>query len=62
MRIVSLNTKVKQICGLADGDLNFWEQDFVGSIEEKTQNGKDVSNLTDSQINVIERIWDKHFA
>lgn len=61
-RIVSTNTKVTQICSMADGDLNEWEDGFCESLSRQTDNGKNVGNLTDTQLEIIDKIWGKHFA
>jgi hypothetical protein len=61
-RIVSTNTKVKQICGLSLSDLTEWEQEFVDSVADRTKEGTDCSSLTDKQRDIIDRIWKKHFA
>lgn len=62
MRAVSLNAMVKQICGLTEHDLTTWESEFVGSLRERTSDGRDVAGLTEKQIGVVERIYRKHFA
>jgi hypothetical protein len=62
MRIVSLNTQVKQVCGLADSDLTDWEAGFVATLSEKTSDGRDVSGLSERQIEAVEGIYQKHFA
>lgn len=60
---VSIGAKVQQIEGLHDtSDVSAWENEFIASVVTKTQNGKDTRALTDKQIEVIERIWSKHFA
>lgn len=62
-RGVSVGTMVKQISGLLDtSDLIDWENRFVGDIAQGTQDGQRTETLTEKQIEVIERIWKKHFA
>lgn len=61
--MTAINTMVKRISGLAGTrDVNEWEDDFIQSIVEQTDDGDDTSSLTEKQINVIERIFRKHFA
>lgn len=60
--MLSLNAMVERVCALADDDLTLWERDFVDSIEEKTDCGADTSRLSEKQIAVIERIFNKHFG
>ena len=63
-RLVSLGTKIEQLDGLRDTkDLSEWEQSFVTSILERyLLAGRDTRMLTSKQVDVIERIWTKHFA
>jgi len=63
-RLVSIGTKVEQIDGLRGAsDLPAWEQDFVTSVVERYQeSGRDTRDLSAKQVEIIERIWDKHFA
>jgi hypothetical protein len=61
--MASTNTKIKQINGLTDTkDLNDWENDFVKSIYERTGGGTTPAQLTDRQLENVEKIWKKHFA
>lgn len=63
-RLVSIGTKVEQIDGLrGTSDLNAWEQDFVTSIVDRYEAAnKDTRGLSDKQVEIIERLWGKHFA
>lgn len=61
--MASINTQVKRVSGLLDTkDLSDWEQDFVSSITQQTNDGNNTSSLTDKQIECLERIHSKHFA
>jgi len=61
--MASLNTMVKKVAGLADTrDLSDWENQFVKSVVEKTADGDNTTSLTEKQIDVLERLFDKHFA
>jgi hypothetical protein len=63
-RLVSIGTMIEQIDGLRDTpDLSTWEQGFVTSILQRylTAN-KDTRALSERQVEVIERIYRRHFA
>ncbi len=61
--MASLNTMVQRVSGLLDTkDLSDWESDFVRSVAQKTGNGHNTTSLTEKQIDVLERIFNKHFA
>ena len=63
-RLISLGTKIEQLDGLRDTkDLSEWENGFVTSILERYLiAGRDTRMLTGKQVDVIERIWGKHFS
>lgn len=63
-RSVSIGTMIEQLDGLRDThDLNAWEQDFVSSVLTRyLQARKDTRSLSSKQVEVIARIWGKHFA
>jgi hypothetical protein len=57
------NTMVKRVSGLqGTHDVSDWEDEFIASIVEKTRGGDDTSRLSEKQIEVLERIFRKHFA
>ncbi|MBX3653215.1 MAG: hypothetical protein KF686_03460 [Ramlibacter sp.] len=59
----SLNTMVKKVAGLADTtDVNDWENQFIKSVVEQTANGDNTTSLTEKQVGVLERIYNKNFA
>lgn len=61
-RVVSLGTQIKQLGGLlATKDLNDWEQDFISSVVGWSENGQNTKSITEKQIAVIERIYERHF-
>lgn len=61
--MASLNAMVVSCSGMVDtNDLNAWENEFVQSIVEQTDEGKDTRTLTEKQIEVLTRIYRKHFA
>jgi hypothetical protein len=63
-RLVSIATMIEQLDGLRDTcDLTVWEQSFVTSILQRYLTAhKDTRMLSDKQVEVIERIYRKHFA
>lgn len=63
-RMVSLGTKIEQLDGLRDTkDLSEWENGFVTSILERYLiAGRYTRMLSSRQVDVIERIWGKHFS
>ena len=62
--MASIGVMIEQIDGLRDTeDLTAWEQDFVTSIVEKYLLAKkSTQGFTGKQVEVVERIWSKHFA
>lgn len=61
--MASLNTMVKKVAGLADtSDVSDWENQFIKSVVEKTEHGKNTTSLTEKQIDVLERLHGQHFA
>lgn len=60
--MASINNMVKRVVGLARGDVTPWEYDFIDSIDGKTKSGADCSCLSEKQVEIVERIFTKHFA
>ena len=61
-RIVSEKTKLDQIEGmLGTPDLTEWEQRFIESICARSWKNS-TQNLSEKQLAIIDRIWEKHFA
>lgn len=61
--MTSLGTMLKRISGLhGTKDVSDWESRFIGSVWEKSGYGKDTTALSAKQIEIIERIHNKHFA
>lgn len=61
--MASLTTMVKQLSGLVDTkDVSDWENDFLQSIMRSTGEGDNTTVLTEKQIDVVERIFKKHFS
>lgn len=62
-RTVSLGTMVKQICSLSGTkDVNDWEDGFITGLDVTTNSGDKTTMLSPKQIEVVERLWQKHFA
>lgn len=60
--MASLNTMVKKCAGLADTtDVSDWENQFIKSVVERTAEGNNTTSLTEKQIDVLSRIYGKHF-
>lgn len=58
--MVSIGTKIEQLTGmLGSKDLNNWEQGFVQNVSTRYAATR---SLTDTQIEIVDRIWEKHFA
>lgn len=61
--MASINSLVKRLAGLVDTtDVTDWENQFIKSILAKTSNGDNTTSITEKQLDVIERIHDKHFV
>lgn len=59
----SVGAMIKQIADLrGTSDVTEWEDKFIWSILEQTGNGDVTASVSEKQIAVINRIWDKHFA
>jgi len=59
----SLGQMIKQISGLVGTkDVNDWETKFITGIVQLTENGEVTKYLSPPRIDVIERIYRKHFA
>lgn len=61
--MTSLGTMIKRIEGLCGTkDVTDWETSFIASVVEKTLSGSRTTGLSEKQIEIIERIHNKHFA
>ena len=61
--MASLNNMVKKCAGLIDTtDVTPWESQFLQSLCDKTGDGTNTTSLTEKQIEVLERIYRRHFA
>lgn len=63
MRTVSIGSMIKSVAGMiGTGDLSTWEQSFVRSIAERSNQGTDTSLLSDKQVEIVDSIFRKHFS
>lgn len=62
--MTSIGTMIIRISGLGSNEVTDWERTFIRSIVEKynAQDKSKAMELSDKQIETIERIHDKHFA
>lgn len=59
----SIGQKIKQVTGLiGTSDVSEWEDGFLQSIKERTNDGERTTHLTAKQVEKIEAIYRKHFA
>ena len=60
--MTSTNTMIERLSGCLDtGDLSAWEEGFVRSLVERKNAGQ-VTQLSDRQVEALERLHAKHFA
>ncbi len=62
--MMSVGQMIERLDGMRDTkDLTKWENDFVTSIlEQYLTSGKDTSKLSAKQVEIIDRIYNKHFG
>lgn len=62
--MISIATKLERIDDLVDtSDLSDWETEFVVSVYAQYQKaGKTTKVLSGKQVEIIDRIFNKHFA
>jgi hypothetical protein len=61
--VKSLAQKIKQCEGLiGTSDLSAWEAEFMQSVVDRSSGGADTTRLSAKQVEVVERIFGKHFA
>jgi hypothetical protein len=65
-RVVSTGTKIEQVAGLlGKQDLTPWEAGFVESMVGASTRAKAAGQpprLSEKQLDILDRIWHKHFA
>lgn len=61
--MASTNTMLKQCAGLVDTkDVTDWQNGFLKSVLERSENGNRPDLLSDKQLEVLESIHSRHFA
>lgn len=61
--MASTNTMLKQCAGLVDTkDVTDWQNSFLKSVLERSQNGSRPDLLSEKQLEVLESIHSRHFA
>lgn len=61
--MASTNLMLRQTSGLVDTkDINDWENQFLKSVWETSREGTRPDLLSSKQVEVLDRIWRKHFA
>jgi hypothetical protein len=59
----SIGAQIKQLSALVGGeDLTDWENEFVLSVNERSKQGSHTQALSETQVEIIERIYRKHFG
>jgi hypothetical protein len=59
----SVANMIQQLDGMTGtNDLSRWEQEFVASVFKQSREGKETTRLTSKQIEIIERLYTKHFG
>ena len=61
--MTSIGKMIEQLDGLRDTkDISDWENSFITSICDKYFPAKDTRNFSEKQVEIIERIFKKHYA
>jgi hypothetical protein len=47
---------------LGTNDLTSWQADFVRNCYDTVQHNKDTTRLSSKQVEIVQEIFDKHFA
>jgi hypothetical protein len=59
---ISIGAMVKAITGLqGTNDISGWEEEFIESVADRSRNGEDTQMLSSKQVEIIERIYKKHY-
>ena len=63
MKSTSIGIMIKRVSGLeGTKDVTDWESGFIRSIVIRTSNGEKTDALSESQVSIIVRIHNQHFA
>lgn len=59
----SLGAMIQQLHGMVGTqDLTEWETEFVQSVYNQSGEGQDTAFLTSKQVEIVNRLFNKHFA
>lgn len=59
----SVNQKIKSLAGLiGTKDVTQWEDGFIESIVQQTNDGEYTTSLTPRQVETLDKLHAKHFA
>lgn len=62
MKIVSIGKMVKSLLEMiGTGELTTYDQSFIRSAAEQSNQGADTSRLSDKQVEIVDTIFRKHF-
>lgn len=61
--MASTNIMLKKCAGLVEtSDITNWENNFLKSVLERSEQGARPDRLSPAQVETLERIYDKNFA
>jgi len=61
--MASIGIMIEQISALADTtDVNEWENEFITNVSDRYLPQKNTMQFTAKQVEIIEKIWKKHYA
>lgn len=62
-RSVSTQTKIQQLQGLrGTKDVTSWENGFIENLATFLPPGGQVEAMSEKQVEIMDRLWGKHFA
>lgn len=60
---MSINGMVRRLAGLVDTrDVSAWENAFIKSLLQQTDQGNNTTSITEKQLTVMERLFAKYFG
>lgn len=61
--MTAINTMVKRVSSLINTrDVTPWENEFIQRVVRQTSDGDNTTSLTAKQIDVLERLFSRHFS
>lgn len=62
MKIVSIGKMIKSLLEMiGTGELTTYDQSFIRSAADQSNQGTDTSKLSDKQVEIVDTIFRKHF-